>query len=386
MRATVRKRTDRDGTWTVRWPEGDRKRRRDFPTKGAAEEFAKALEHHLALGPFAPALDAGNLTLNEFIEEYWVSYAIPNLLPGTREDYRGVWERHLRGRLGHLPVAAITPAIVEDTAAQLKAAKVGDPTIIKALGFLQGVMKRATIRGHIPTNPVREVDKPRQSGVRRAHPLAPETVERIRAATWQEQTRTRTITKALQPYDRMLVTLMGYAGLRPAEVTAAQIEHINGSKLYVPATNHWPHDRDIDLLPVVQAELREWLMLTGLRSGPILPRPHRDEWTETDWRNWRRRVYQPAAKVAGVTGDMRPYRLRGSYASLLLWEGRSLAYVADQDGHSIATLSTHYAGVIAELEQVDRKVPANEAILAARDTVAGITGTQSLGSCGGPPE
>src|SRR5947209_18650432 len=85
----------------------------------------------------------------------------------------------------------------------------------------------------------------------------------------------------------------------------------------------------------------------------------------TEDRAARRRVYQPAAIAAGVTGDLRPYRLRASFVSLLLWEGRSLAYVAEQAGHSIATLAKHYAGVIRELENAHRK-PAPEAILQAR--------------------
>jgi integrase len=65
---------------------------------------------------------------------------------------------------------------------------------------------------------------------------------------------------------------------------------------------------------------------------------------------------------------MRPYRLRSSFVSLLLWEGRSLPYVADQAGHSIATLANHYAGVIRSLEEKPR-VPAAEAIRQARARV-----------------
>jgi hypothetical protein len=34
------------------------------------------------------------------------------------------------------------------------------------------------------------------------------------------------------------------------------------------------------------------------------------------------------------------YRLRGSFVSRLLWEGRSLTFVADHAGHSVATLAT----------------------------------------------
>ena len=46
---------------------------------------------------------------------------------------------------------------------------------------------------------------------------------------------------------------------------------------------------------------------------------------------------------AGVTGALRVYRLRGSFVSLLLWERRSLTFVAEQAGHSVATLAKRYA-------------------------------------------
>jgi integrase len=352
MRVQVKK--ERDGVYYARWREGGRRPRRRFTTKEAVEAFARETEQRLALGgPLAASL--AKLTLAEFVEEYWRTYAIPNLEERTRRSYKGVWNRHLRERIGNVPLRDITPAVVEDVTAQLKAAKVGDPTIIKALGFLQGVMKRAAVRGHIPAgaNPVREVEKPRQRGVRRAAPLAPVTVERIRSP--------------LRPFDRMLVTLLAYVGLRPEEAMSACLEHVTGSRLYVPATNHWPYDRDVDLLPIVQADLREWMMESGLRApGLILPRPQLGAWTETSWRNWRRKVYQPAARAAGVTEDLRPYRLRGSYGSLLIHEGRSLTYVAAQLGHDVATLSKHYAGVISELEATGNATAADDAIRAAR--------------------
>ena len=65
---------------------------------------------------------------------------------------------------------------------------------------------------------------------------------------------------------------------------------------------------------------------------------------------------------------MRMYRLRGSFVSLLLWEGRSLTYVSDQAGHSVATLAKHYAGVLEELEEKPR-IPAAEAIRQAREAI-----------------
>jgi hypothetical protein len=55
--------------------------------------------------------------------------------------------------------------------------------------------------------------------------------------------------------------------------------------------------------------------------------------------------------------------------SLLLWEGRSLTFVAEQAGHSVATLARHYAGVLRELEHAPRR-PATEAIRVARERIS----------------
>jgi hypothetical protein len=64
------------------------------------------------------------------------------------------------------------------------------------------------------------------------------------------------------------------------------------------------------------------------------------------------------------------YQVCGSFVSLLLWEGRSLTYVAEQAGHSVATLAGYYAGVMSDLEEKPR-VPAAEAIREARASVSG---------------
>jgi integrase len=97
--------------------------------------------------------------------------------------------------------------------------------------------------------------------------------------------------------------------------------------------------RDVDLLGPLAQDLAEWRMASGRPQDDelVIPRPSDGQWTRENWANWRRRVWRPAAIEAGVTGDLRPYRLRGSFVSLLLWEGDSLTHVAEQVGHSIVT-------------------------------------------------
>jgi hypothetical protein len=56
--------------------------------------------------------------------------------------------------------------------------------------------------------------------------------------------------------------------------------------------------------------------------------------------------------------------------SSLQGEGHSLSYVAEQAGHSIATLAKHYAGVMRELKGQPR-TPAADAIRQAREETSG---------------
>jgi site-specific recombinase XerD len=109
--------------------------------------------------------------------------------------------------------------------------------------------------------------------------------------------------------------------------------HVHASKTERPRT--------IKLLAPLAQDLAEWRLASGRpdQTALIFPTHDGDDWKLHDWQNWRRRIYQPAAKKAGVTGDLRVYRLRGSFVSLLLWEGRTLTYVADQAGHSVAPRS-----------------------------------------------
>ncbi len=86
-------------------------------------------------------------------------------------------------------------------------------------------------------------------------------------------------------------------------------------------------------------------------------------WSDTGWRNWHRRVFDPAAEAVGI--DAPPYHLRHSFASLLLHEGKSSAYVARQIGDSIRVTLDTYTHVIDGLD-LDELVTAVEAIEAAR--------------------
>ena len=84
-----------------------------------------------------------------------------------------------------------------------------------------------------------------------------------------------------------------------------------------------------------------------------------------DWRNWRRRIYMPAAAAIEIDGG-RPYDLRHSFASLLIHENRlSIIEIAAQLGHNPNVCLSTYAHVMADLDDA-RGVSAEDQIRAAR--------------------
>src|SRR5439155_2729184 len=97
----------------------------------------------------------------------------------------------------------------------------------------------------------------------------------------------------------------------------------------------------------------------------VFPTASGQPWREHDWRNWRRRIYVPAADACGIAST-RPYDLRHSFASLLIHEGRlSIVEIAAQLGHSPTMTLGTYAHVIAELKGT-RRISADRQIRQAR--------------------
>ena len=171
--------------------------------------------------------------------------------------------------------------------------------------------------------------------------------------------------------DATLFSLLAYEGLRPGEALALRWRDISNRTILVEKAlslgvvkdTKTRASRSVRLLSPLAADLREWRLASGLSGEDALLFPAHDgrEFSEDDWRNWRRRVFLPAAAVIGLTGA----KLRHSFVSLLIAEGTKVIEVARQAGHS-PTMTLEMYGHVFEESTGAEHGSAEEAIWAAR--------------------
>lgn len=369
-------------TFRVRWkdPATGQRVSEEFDSQQDAQDFKAALRLARRAGTLGD-LNAGRETLAELVTAWWEDYASHNLARKTLRTYSGIWNLHALPRVGHLEVRAVTPGVVSRLRSDLEKAGVGDPTIRKGMSMLQAVFRWAVETDRLKVNPVSQVRKPAAARSRAVQPLVPDAIESVREY----------FIAAGDMLSAVLISVLAYAGLRPEEALALEWRHVRKETLLIEQKNVdgeiaagqkvlGAPPRTIDLLAALRGDLAERQLLVGRPHGKVLvfPRPDGEAWRETDYRNWRRRHFRPAAAAAGLASPgpwdaehrydgPRPYDLRHSFASLLIHEGSlSVAEIAAQMGHSTETLLSTYTHVFSELRG-QKKVSADVQIARARD-------------------
>lgn len=345
-----------------------RQRSKTFSLKRDADAWDAKAKLSKRQGELA-SLDAGKQTLASFTAEWWELHAVPNLAPKTLELYSSLRDRLLVPRLGDFPLRALTPERIQGFRLALERDGVGSETIRKTLAMLQGILERGVEWGRLSRNPARHVRKPAASRRRTVHALSPVEIERIRGEM-QKRGWTR---------DATLVSVLAYAGLRPGEALALRWRDVGRSLLVEKALSFGEEkqtktgkSRTVPVIPMLANDLDEWALLVAADADDLVF-PTRDNraWSDSDFRNWRRRRFAVAVASAGHTVPVRPYDLRHSYASLLIAEQTNLVEVARRLGHTVQTLLTVYAHVIDGLDATDR-LDVDGAIRAARGSLPGV--------------
>jgi hypothetical protein len=124
--------------WRVRWRDGARNRARTFDRKADALAFEAEVRRRRVAGDLR-ALEAGQETLQEFAEEWWRLYVLPNLARTTIASYAALWDAHVLPRLGATPLRELDPLSLAAFRTELAAAGVGPASVRRVMVIVQGV-------------------------------------------------------------------------------------------------------------------------------------------------------------------------------------------------------------------------------------------------------
>jgi hypothetical protein len=238
----------------------------------------------------------------------------------------------------------------------------------------RSILKRAERDEEIARNPIPLVAKPKQARTREPRPVAPYHVELIRRHMLDPLRRQdkRGHRHARRPEldrhrDATLVSVLAYSGPRPeSEALPLQWWQIGQRTMTYRATKGGRiKSRQTRLLAPLAGDLAEFRIRCGRPGDNELVF---GEWSGDDWDNWRERIFQPAAIAVGLPDDTIPRDLRGSFASLLIFEARNVLEVAPELGHKPSTCLDIYGRLFEEFDPARRR-PAVEVIREARKAI-----------------
>jgi integrase len=211
----------------------------------------------------------------------------------TRASYKDALERFAIPHFGTARLGDITAPDIRDYITMLISRELTSRTVRRYVAPLRALFAQAVDDGHVrinPTSGVRVVV--RGERIARPHTLTPDEIKKL-------------MTKIPEQW-RELVWFLAYTGVRISEALAAtwgDIGQEHGAPvLFIPDSKTDAGVRAIPLSPDTNRMLlrRRTRAKYSLDGDPIFPSAIG---TPLDARNWRRRVFAPAVKAAGVTAN-----------------------------------------------------------------------------------
>lgn len=269
------------------------------------------------------------MSLSKFTET-WLEQMHGRVSDRTLMDYTTTANQCV-SLIGDIPIAAITPRVVEDMVKASVRKPYAGNTTHKQLTRLRQMLSTAVRWGWLPKNPADgRIPLPRRQK-RQVVPLSPDEAERL--------------IEAADDYYKPVFLLVLTSGLRWEEVFGLRWDDINGSMLSVRQAL-W--ERKLGKLKS-EAAYREIVLppqtVEALNAHrEVCPTTDLDLVFPTPWgkpmatKTWSESVMIPTAKRAKLP-DIRLHDLRHVYASLLIKEGHMPKLVQALMGHSTITVT-----------------------------------------------
>jgi integrase len=356
MGVTVREKVPGSDVWWIYINHKGKRASKKVGSKRAAKETAVKIEKEIALERFN--LQAAQVervpTFEEYAEKWLSGYVEANLKPATCCSYKSGLKIHLLPVFGAMPINEITREAVKEFLYEKKATGLSARSV-ELIGVTLGVIfNHAKEDGIVMVNPAEKIGKVIKVEKGKRHVADFLTVEELGLF----------LRTARKHYPRFYpaFALAALTGMRRGEVAALQWDDIDWhGKFIVVQRNEWlgrilsPKNgktRRVDasdqLLAILQ-EHRRSMAAESLRLGrPMSEYMFENEAKKDEDRGgfssgylWE--VFKKILKKAGMR-SVRLHDLRHSYASALIANGESLAYVRDQLGHADISMTVNKYG------------------------------------------
>lgn len=351
--------------WRVRWLDSDGQHRsKQFDNYADAQAFdgqAKAggAKSSGATGQLLLAQRSASLvTLADLWDEWFPVYA-KTVAKGTADTNETCWTAHIEPLLGSRPLNDfVTSFPISQLHADMAHRKVGPSAIRKSVSLLKTLLDAGVAYRLLPYNGSRGYYLGRKVPARRQRPLVmipALVVEQIRLAVLARRHGGHGVTANDHNLRSVaLLSLLAYAGLRPAEALALCWRDFDQLHRELHAGERVADGDEADpktptslrRVPMIQPlmdDLLAWRDVTPYPSAdaPIIPSPDGLPWGTQAFRNWTRQTFGPAAGKLGLA-KVRAYDLRHTWCMSQIRCGWDLLMLAERAGSSAETIATHY--------------------------------------------
>lgn len=326
------------GAWWVFVNHHGRRRSKKVGEEAAARAVARQIRERLALGDLG-VIPKDSPTVRTFATT-WFTHGEGTRKRSTHRFYGFNLTLHILPVLGDKPIATLKRADCRELMAVCRAKGLKIASMRGVNRTLSAVLSQAVEDALLPANPAFRMGKYLRDGDEPAVEIQPLTREEVQQLLETAATREPVF------YPFLLAALR--TGMRLGELLAlewrdldfdARVIHVRRARVAGRMTTTKNKTRRrVDMSLKLAEELRRLRTARkreALKAGTPMPETVflTAAGEPVDGDNFRRRVFQPllgAAKVPVV----RIHDLRHTFASLLIQNGESLAYVRDQLGHS----------------------------------------------------
>ncbi|MFI5330037.1 MAG: tyrosine-type recombinase/integrase [Desulfobaccales bacterium] len=305
--------------------------------QGAAEELANKIREKMCLGEICLNEPQATITFGEYARKWLDGYVETNLKFTTQKSYDYIIRVHL-GRLKDRPLDQIRRPEIRELIYEKLKTDLSPKTVLNIKAVVSSVMNHAFEDGLIIGNPVARLGK----FIKRRDPKAdinPLTRDEARALL-------DTLQEHFPRYHSFFLCALR-TGMRLGELLALEWGDIDFRGGFIEVRRSFTHGqyttpksgktRRIDVSPQL-AETLKALATARKREALAKGRPAADLVFVNEIGgvihegNLRNRVFFKALAKAGLR-RIRIHDLRHTFASLLIQQGESLAYVKEQMGH-----------------------------------------------------